>query len=284
MEDIIVDVSAQNSQQLLIDESMARPVVVDIWSERSAPSKQLSQLLQKLATEYAGRFLLARLNADSEQLVAAQLGVRSLPTVVIFKDGQPVDGFAGAESEERIRELLGKHLPSPLELKLRQASALVAGNRDDEALAILRQIYRESNERADIAKLLATVWLRKNRTAEAEAVLAEVKLADRDSEYQQLQAQLELQRQAADSPAVKALQQKLQENPEDLASAYQLAVQYSQDKRDQQALELLLGILRRDLGFDQGAARQTYLDILKSMDAGDPLAARYQRKLMTLLF
>ncbi|MCH9691056.1 MAG: tetratricopeptide repeat protein [Gammaproteobacteria bacterium] len=284
MEDIIVDVSAQNSQQVLIDESMTRPVVVDIWSERNEPSKQLSSLLQKLATEYAGQFLLARLNADTEQMLAAQLGVRSLPTVMVLKDGQPVDGFAGAQSEEQIREWLSSFLPSPLDLKLQQAKLLVAEGKDDEALPILRQIYNESSARADIAKTLSVVLLRKNRSAEVEAILSKIKLVDQDSEYQQLKAQLELQLQAADSPAIKALQQALKDNPGDLDSAYQLAVQYSQENRDQEALELLLNLLRNDLGFEKGAAKQAYLDILKAMDAGDPLAAQYQRKLMTLLF
>lgn len=284
MEDIIVDVSGQNSQQVLIDESMTRPVVVDIWSERNEQSKQLSALLQKLATEYAGQFLLARLNADTEQMLAAQLGVRSLPTVMVLKDGQPVDGFAGAQSEEQVREWLSSFLPSPLDLKLQQAKSLMAEGKDDEALSILRQIYNESSERADIAKTLSVVLLRKNRSAEVEAILSKIKLVDQDSEYQQLKAQLELQLQAADSPAVKALQQALKDNPGDLDSAYQLAVQYSQENRDQEALELLLNLLRNDLGFEKGAAKQAYLDILKAMDAGDPLAAQYQRKLMTLLF
>ncbi|MGL6161782.1 thioredoxin [Microbulbifer sp.] len=284
MNEFIVDVTAQNAQQVLIEESMKRPVVVDFWADWCEPCKQLMPVLEKLAKEYDGQFLLAKVNADSEQMLAGQLGVRSLPTVMVLKDGQPVDGFAGAQPEKQIREMLDKYLPKPWDLKLQQAQALVAESRLDEALPVLRQAYNESDERADIAKQLAAVLLEQNRTQEAETVLGKIMLADQDSDYQQLMSQLELKQQAADSPEIKALQQALEKNPQDFDSAYQLAVQYSQNQRHQEALDLLLDILRRDMNFADGAARQAYLDMLKSLGAGDPLATQYQRKLMTLLY
>lgn len=284
MNEFIVEVTAQNAQQILIDESMKRPVVVDFWADWCEPCKQLMPVLEKLANEYAGQFLLAKVNADSEQMLAAQLGVRSLPTVMVLKDGQPVDGFAGAQAEKQIREMLDKYLPKPWEMALQQAQKLVAENKLDEALPILRQAYSESGERADIAKQLAAVLLEQNRVPEAETVLGKILLADQDGDYQQLMSQLELKLQAAESPEIKALQQALEQNPQDFDSAYKLAVQYSQSSRHQEALELLLDILRRDMGFADGAAKQAYLDMVKSLGAGDPLATQYQRKLMTLLY
>ncbi|MFC6635110.1 thioredoxin [Microbulbifer taiwanensis] len=284
MNEFIVDVTAQNAQQVLIEESMKRPVVVDFWADWCEPCKQLMPVLEKLANEYAGQFLLAKVNADTEQMLAGQLGVRSLPTVMVLKEGQPVDGFAGAQSEQQIREMLDKYLPKAWELQFQQAQQLVGEGKLDEALPLLRQVYTESSERADIAKQLAAVLLELNRVPEAEAVLGKILLADQDSDYQQLMAQLELKQQAADSPEIKALQQTLAQNPQDREAAYQLAVQYSQNSRHQEALELLLDILRADMGFADGAAKQAYLDIVKSLGAGDPVATQYQRKLMTLLF
>lgn len=284
MNEFIVDVTGQNAQQVLIEESMKRPVVVDFWADWCEPCKQLMPVLEKLAKEYDGQFLLAKVNADTEQMLAGQLGVRSLPTVMVLKDGQPVDGFAGAQPEKQIREMLDRYLPKPWDLKLQQAQALVGENRLDEALRVLRQAYSESDERADIAKQLAAVLLEQNRTQEAETVLGKIMLADQDSDYQQLMSQLELKQQAADSPEIKALQQALEKNPQDFDSAYQLAIQYSQNQRHQEALDLLLDILRRDMNFADGAARQAYLDMVKSLGAGDPLATQYQRKLMTLLY
>ncbi|GAA5441943.1 chaperedoxin [Microbulbifer sp. NBRC 101763] len=284
MNEFIVDVTAENAQQVLIEESMKRPVLVDFWADWCEPCKQLMPVLEKLANEYAGQFLLAKVNADTEQMIAGQLGVRSLPTVMLLKDGQPVDGFAGVQPEAQIREILDKYLPKPWDIKLQQAQALIGEGKVDEALPLLRQAYTESSERADIAKQLAAVLLDQNRAQEAETVLGKILLADQDAEYQQLMAQLELKLQAADTPEIQALQKALEQNPQDYDSAYQLAVQYSQANRHQEALELLLDILRKDMNFADGAAKQAFLDIVKSLGTGDPVATQYQRKLMTMMF
>ncbi|WHI46026.1 thioredoxin [Microbulbifer sp. TRSA001] len=284
MNEFIVDVTAENAQQILIEESMKRPVVVDFWADWCEPCKQLMPVLEKLANEYSGQFLLAKVNADTEQMLAGQLGVRSLPTVMVLKDGQPVDGFAGVQPETQIREMLDKYLPKPWDIKLQQAQALIGEDKVAEALPLLRQAYTESSERTDIAKQLAAILLDQNRAQEAETVLSKILLADQDAEYQQLMAQLELKQQAAETPEIQALQKALEENPADSDSAYQLAVQYSQANRHEEALQLLLDILRKDMGFADGAAKQTFLDIVKSLGAGDPVATQYQRKLMTMMF
>ncbi|AOS97439.1 Thioredoxin [Microbulbifer aggregans] len=284
MNEFIVDVTAENAQQVLIDESMKRPVLVDFWADWCEPCKQLMPVLEKLANEYQGQFLLAKVNADTEQMLAGQLGVRSLPTVMVLKEGQPVDGFAGAQPEKQIREMLDKYLPKAWELQFQQAQKLVGEGKLDEALPVLRQVYTDSAERADVAKQLAAVLLELNRVPEAEEVLGKILLADQDADYQQLMSQLELKQQAAESPEIKALEQALASNPEDWESGYKLAVQYSQSHRHEEALELLLDILRSDMNFADGAAKQAYLDVVKSLGAGDPLAAKYQRKLMTLLY
>ncbi|WP_445363579.1 thioredoxin [Microbulbifer sp. ANSA003] len=284
MNEFIVDVTAENAQQILIEESMKRPVVVDFWADWCEPCKQLMPVLEKLANEYSGQFLLAKVNADTEQMLAGQLGVRSLPTVMVLKDGQPVDGFAGVQPETQIREMLDKYLPKPWDIKLQQAQALIGEDKVAEALPLLRQAYTESSERTDIAKQLAAILLDQNRAQEAEAVLSKILLADQDAEYQQLMAQLELKQQAAETPEIQALQKALEENPADSDSAYQLAVQYSQANRHEEALQLLLDILRKDMGFADGAAKQTFLDIVKSLGAGDPVATQFQRKLMTMMF
>ncbi|MFV8782186.1 thioredoxin [Microbulbifer sp. SA54] len=284
MEEFIVDVTVHNAQQVLIEESMKRPVVVDVWADWCEPCKQLMPVLEKLANEYAGQFLLAKLNADTEQALAGQLGVRSLPTVMVLKDGQPVDGFAGAQPEKQIREMLDKYLPKSWDVQLQEAQKLIAEGDVDGAQPLLRAAYADSGERADIAKQYAAVLLEKNRVKDAQEILGKILMADQDSDYQQLMAQLELKQQAADSPEIQALQQALAANPDDFESAYNLAVQYSQTERHEEALELLLNILRRDMGFADGAAKQAFLDIVKALGKGDPLAAQYQRKLMTLMF
>jgi putative thioredoxin len=106
----------------------------------------------------------------------------------------------------------------------------------------------------------------------------------REQRYQQVLAQLELQREAAKTPEIRALESVLEKTPDDLAAAYQLALQYSQNAQHREALELLIGILRRDRQFRDGGAKKSVLDIIATLGKGDPLAAEYQRKLFSLMY
>jgi putative thioredoxin len=284
MNENVVDIDQSNAQQLLIDESFKRPVLVDFWADWCGPCKSLMPILEKLAQEYNGQFLLARVNADQQQMIAGQFGVRSLPTVVLMKEGQPLDGFMGAQPETAVRELLEKHLPKPWDAMLEQGKALAAAGDYNEALTILRQAYQESGERSDIGVILALIYLEQNRTAEAEAIISKIPMADQDGAYEQVKAQLELKQQAGKSPELEGLERKFQENPKDMNAAYQLALQYNQDGHHREALELLYGILQNNLNFSEGAAKKTMMDMIASLGKGDPLAVEYQRKLYTLLY
>jgi len=284
MSENIVDITPENAQQLLIDESFQRPVLVDVWAEWCQPCKTLMPMLEKLAAEYAGQFLLARIDADKEQGLAAQLGARSLPTVLLIKDGQPVDGFTGLQQESVVRELLDKYLPKPWDLQLNQARELIARGDNKEALPLLRQAYADSRQRADIALELAHTLLELNRLQEAEKVLDGIGMVDQDARYQQLVARLELKQESAHTPEIQALQAQLNEQPENLSLAYQLAIQFSQNEHHAEALALLWDILQTDRNFQDGAAKKALLDIIASLGSGDPLATEYQRKLFGLLY
>lgn len=280
----IVDIDLNNAQEMLIDESMKRLVMVDFWAEWCGPCKSLMPILEKLAQEYNGQFLLARVNADEQQMLASQFQVRSLPTVMLIKDGQPVDGFMGAQPEKAVREMLDKHLPKPWDSALELANGLIAEGKHSEALVLLRQAYEDSNRRSDISIVLASVYLELNRLAEAEAVINAIRMVDQDAAYQQIKAQLELKQQAGKSPEIEALQAQLKADPGNLDVAYQLAVQFSQDGHHRDALELLYSILQQKLNFKDGAAKKTMMDMIASLGKGDPLAVEYQRKVYTLLY
>jgi putative thioredoxin len=202
----IVDINIENAKTYLIDESFNRPVVVDFWADWCGPCKSLMPILEKLANEYAGAFLLATVNADDQNMIAAQFGVRSLPTVMVMKDGQPVDGFAGALPEVQVRELLAKYLPQPWEQPLNNAKALMEAGSYAEALPPLRDAYETSKHLAAIACLMAQCHLELNRIDNAEAILDTIKIADQDSFYEQLKAQVELNKQAAKTPQLAALE------------------------------------------------------------------------------
>ena len=280
----VVDIDQNNAQQYLIDESFNRPVVVDFWADWCAPCKQLMPLLEKLADEYAGAFLLAKINADEQQGISQQLGVRSLPTVMVFKDGQPVDGFTGAQPETAVREMLQKHLPSPWGAKIAEATELLDQGDTSGALALLRAAWEESDKLLDITLAYAGALVEANRLDEAEEVLNEVRLVDREAVHEQLMAQIELKREAGKSPEIEALESELASDESNHAVRVRLAVQLTTGAHYRDALEHLLVVLRADRDWNNGEAKRLYLDTIASIGKGDPLAAEYQRKLFSILY
>ena len=284
MSEHIVDITPENAQQMIIDESATRLVMVDVWAEWCEPCKNLAPVLEKLVDEYNGQFLLAKINADEQQMLSAQFGVRSLPTVMLIKDGQPVDGFSGVQSESEVRALLDKHLPKTWDIQLQEALALIDSNQFATAIPLLKSAYEDSGARADIAFTYARALIETKRLDVAQQVIDAVKLVDQDAIYAQLKAQLELALEAGKSPEIEALEKELEADPTNQSLSLKLAVQYAQHDHIGESLELLLSMLKKDLTAADGEARKTYTDVLQSLEKGDAIAAEYQRKLYTLLY
>jgi len=284
MSDFIVNIDESNAAQLLIEESHKRPVVVDFWADWCEPCKVLTPLLEKIANEYQGAFLLAMVNADEQQGISQQFGVRNLPTVMVIQNGQPVDGFAGAQSEVQVREMLSKYLPKPWDALLQQANDAMEQGDFAAALAPLRQAWDESNKLHEITVAYVHVLIECKRLDEAEAVLADIRMADQDAAYEQLVAQLKIKREAARSPEIDALEQQLSADPDNLDLRCQLAVQYTSDGHYKEAMEYLIGVLSIDKEHGDGATKKTLLDTIASLGKGDPLAVEFQRKLYSMLY
>ena len=284
MSEYIVNIDESNASALLIEESSKRPVVVDFWAEWCEPCKVLMPMLEKIAHEYQGAFLLAKVNADEQQGIAQQLGVRNLPTVMVIQDGQPVDGFAGAQPESVVRELLEKYLPKPWDGLLQMGLEAMEREEYHEAVTPLRQAFEESGQRYDITVAYAQCLIESLRLDEAEAVLQGVRMADQDAAYEQLCAQLEIKREAAKSPEIEALEKQLSANPDDLDVRHQLGVQYTNTGHYKDAMEHFITILKQDLDHGDGATKRLLLDSIATLGKGDPLAVEYQRKLYSLLY
>ncbi|OON34750.1 co-chaperone YbbN [Izhakiella australiensis] len=279
----VINITESNLHQTL-EQSMQMPVLFYFWSARSQHCEQLTPVLDRLAQEYAGQFILAKLDCDAEQAVASQFGLRAIPTVYLFQNGQPVDGFQGPQPEEAIRALLEKVLPKPEELKAQEALALMDEGKHLEALPLLKEAWQLSNQSSEIGFLLAEVLIVLNRSEEAEAVLKVVPLQDQDTRYQGLIAQIDLLKQAADTPEIQQLQQQLESEPENAELASKLALQLHQVGRNEEALELLFSFLKKDLAAADGQARKMLQEILAALGTGDALAAKYRRQLYSLLY
>lgn len=254
----VVEINETNLQQTL-EQSMQVPV------------------LDKLAQEYSGQFVLAKVDCDEQQHVAAQFGLRAIPTVYLFKEGQPLDGFQEPQPEEAVSELLTRALPDPAELQLQEATALVQAGDFAGALPLLKALWQEPKPASEAGLLLAETYLQLNRPDDAQAVLDQFPQQDKDTRYQGLLAQIELLRQAADTPEIQQLQQQVQHAPHDAALAVQLALQLHQVGRNEEALELLMGHLKNDLGAADGEARKILMDILAALGTGHwALAMRWR--------
>ncbi|WP_019340298.1 thioredoxin [Stutzerimonas stutzeri] len=283
----IFDVTSANFEQLVLENSFHKPVLVDFWAEWCAPCKALMPLLAKITEEYQGELVLAKVNCDIEQDVVARFGVRSLPTVVLFKDGQPVDGFAGAQPESAIRAMLEPHVQAPAAPDadlLETAQTLFAEGRIGEAENLLKQLLAEDNEKAAALILYARCLAERGELGEAELVLDAVKGDEHKQALAGARAQLTFLRQAADLPEVADLKSRLAQNAEDDEAAYQLAIQQLARQQHEAALDGLLKLFVRNRGYADGLPHKMLLQVFDLLGSDHPLVTTYRRKLYQALY
>ncbi len=283
----IFDVTTATFDQAVIENSFHKPVLVDFWAEWCAPCKALMPLLAQIAESYQGELLLAKVDCEAEQDVVARFGIRSLPTVVLFKDGQPVDGFAGAKPESEIRALLEPHvqLPPPAdEDPLEQAQALFAEGRISEAEAVLVTLLGEDNTNAAALILYARCLAERGELGEAQTVLDAVKSDAHKAALAGAKAQITFLRQAADLPDTADLKARLAQNPQDDEAAYQLAVQQLARQQYDAALEGLLKLFIRNRSYNEGLPHKTLLQVFELLGNDHPLVTVYRRKLFAALY
>ncbi|AEY01040.1 thioredoxin domain-containing protein [Oceanimonas sp. GK1] len=278
---MIVDITVENFQQALIQASMDKTVVIFFHADQVPECQPMSAQLERLIGADNGHVDLARVDVADPQLqsLAVQLGLQALPALVAFKGGQPVDILEGPQDEAALKGFLQPYQPNQAELLLDQAKQMLG--LDPQAAYDLLQQARALDDTPAIRLTLAETALALNKLEETRQLLDTIGMADQDAQYQHVLARLELAQEAADSPELRELEQRLAAAPEDLGLKEELAVQYFQAGRQEEALQLLTEILQKDLSF--GDARKHLLDMLTSMGA-DPVASRYRRKLYSMLY
>lgn len=282
---MIVDINPQNFQAALIDASMKKPVVIYFHAPQMPECQGMTPLVETLVGPANPAVTLAKVDMNDPQLqpLASQLGLRALPALVLFHQGRPDEQaiLEGPQDEATLRQYFAAFAPKEEELLLEQGQQALAEGQADVAHAHLTQAHRLAPERHDISLWLVQAALDLALLDEAQALLATIPMVAQDDHYQTLSSRLALALQASDSPELRALEQRHAETPDDDALSQELAVQYSQVGRQEEALALLFNILKRDLAF--GDAKKIYLDILTTMGA-HPAAQSYRRKLYSLLY
>lgn len=283
----IFDATTATFDQAVIENSFHTPVLVDFWAEWCAPCKALMPMLAQIAESYQGQLLLAKVDCDAEPDVVSRFGIRSLPTVVLFKDGQPVDGFAGAQPESAVRAMLEPHvqMPPPLAADpLEQAQALFADGRVSEAEAALVILLGEDNSNPGALILYGRCLAERGELEEAQTVLDAVTGDDHKAALAGAKAQITFLRQAAELPDVAELKSRLAQNPQDDEAVYQLAVQQLARQQYEAALEGLLKLFMRNRSYNEGLSHKTLLQVFELLGNDHPLVTAYRRKLYTALY
>ncbi|MGS0679832.1 tetratricopeptide repeat protein [Shewanella sp. 125m-7] len=278
----ILELTKENIQQV-VDASMEQVVVMAFWASQSPESLALMQTLENIAQQQNGRFVLAKVNYETEMEIANYFQIQSLPTTLVLHEGKPVDGFAGVQEAPQILEMLDKHLPAEWQLKLNQARVFLAEQNAIGALPLLKEAYAEK-PLAEIALALADVYLSLGVLEDASGLLDSVGLADQDSYYQSLKAKLALALDAADTPEIRKLQQDVENQPNNIELQVNLAKALHQAGRNDEALALLFTPLQKDMSALDGKLKQSFLEILTALGQGNSLANQYRRKLYTLLY
>ena len=276
------DITIQNFEAELIQASMQQPVLLDIWAPWCGPCRTLGPLLEKVEAAYEGRFKLAKLNSDDQPEIAGQLsqafGVRSIPFCVLFKDGQPVDGFVGAIPEPQIREFLDRHVPSPEALEAEQdtaeAEALEAGGDLDAALAKLQQAVAvdpgNDAARCEYVKLLIeTGHVEQARTAWAPVAGKAIV----DGRIAALGLWLDACEKAPTARSAAELEAAIATNRRDFDARHELAQGLMARGEFTAAMDALLEIIMRDKAWNNELARKTYVAILELLTKPVPKAA-----------
>jgi putative thioredoxin len=280
----VFDVTQQAFEAEVLQASMTTPVLVDFWAEWCEPCKTLGPMLEKLAAEYNGAFRLGKVDVEAQQELAGMFGIRSIPTVMLVKDGQVLDGFAGALPESQLREFLSRHV-QPLEAAP-QADSIdeAALESPEQAIARLQQAIAAEPEKSELKLELALALMRNGQAdaAEAELTALPANLAI-DARALRLRSQLDLARALQGAPSLAELRQRIAADASDWAAHDLLGVRLLLEDDPAAGLDEFLLILKGEREWNDNQAKKRLLAAFATLDDAE-LVGRYRRKMASMLF
>jgi len=287
--DLVADTTTQTFRADVIEASRAQPVLVDFWAPWCGPCKQLTPVIERAVREARGKVLLRKMNIDDHPAIPGQLGIRSIPAVVVFKDGQPVDGFVGALPESQIKAFLERVTATEVESGvagfLEEAEGAVHAGELEAAADLYAAVLAEEPDNVAALAGLAKLLIQTGDLDDARQLLARVPAAKaNDPLVASARSSLELAEQAASLGDIGALERRVAADPSDHAARFELALGLNAAGRREAALDHLLELLRRDRAWNEEAARKQLVQLFEAWGPKDPLTVAGRRRLSSVLF
>ena len=282
MSELLIEAGDQNFETAVIERSKQTPVVVDFWAPWCAPCRTLGPVLERLAQEYGGQFVLAKVNVDQNPGLSAALNISSIPMVLGFRDGQAVAEFVGAVPEAAVRKFLAQVLPSEADGLATEGGALRAAGKVGKAEARFKCAL-DLDARCEQALVgLASILADRDQHDEALALLDRVGPGPLRQDAAKLAAEIRVrQGGGGDEPSLRA---RVAADAADLEGRFLLAQVLAAASKHEEALEQYLEIVRRDRQFRDDAARKAMLDIFDLLGPEHELTTRYRSELAKVLF
>jgi putative thioredoxin len=280
----VFDATEQNFETDVIRASLTTPVLVDFWAAWCGPCKSLGPILEKVVDGYAGKVRLAKVDTDAQMQLAAVFGIRSLPTVVLVKGGQMVDGFMGALPESAVREFLQRHLGDADEATEEEPADAAVAETPEQAIARLQQDIARAPDKAELKLDLALAYMRAGLADAAQTELDALPAnLGEDARAKRLRHQLDFSRALKDAPDMATLRARLSSDPADHTARDLLGVRLLIEGDAAAGLDEFLHILKVQRDWNDGQAKKRLIAAFNTLD-DDELVGNYRRRMASLLF
>ncbi len=281
----VIHATQANFTAEVLEKSRQVPVLVDFWAAWCAPCQMLMPVLSKLADEFQGRFLVAKVNSDEEQELAVQYGIRGIPALKLFHQGKVVQEMVGAQPESEIRALLERYIERPADRIRAEALALHRAGESEKAMQRLQKAIEESPTYYPLQEDRIALLIEQGRLDEAARAVEQLPAnIQADPSVGALITRINFARVVADSPEPSALEHVLSDDPKNNDARYQLSAHKIMAGEYEEAMEHLLEIMRRDRKFQDDAGRKGLLSVFNLLGNEGPLVSRYRGKMSAMLY
>lgn len=290
---VIIEVITENFMAEVIERSKETPVIVDFWAPWCEPCKQLTPIIEKIIKEKNGDVILAKMNIDESPEVAQQLKIQSIPAVMAFNDGQPVDGFVGVQPEKNISEFVNKisslKNSSTIEENINAGKKYIDEGDLETAALVFSEILKIESENISAKSLLARCLLRSDQLSEAENLINNISPdAEKNQDYVSVRSEVEIFKNAKNNPISNKQEEELKESIKNNPKNYQLKLDLAKllvaKGENENAINELLEIIEVDAKWNDGAARKQLIEIFNILGNENILVIEGRKKLSSMLF